>query len=71
MQTTNWILITIYGILLLVFAIISCGQSAPQNLVEQPTNTTRANIFDTPRIAKSRCSMGRRWAEGKCRIFVD
>lgn len=68
---TNWILIAVYTILLLLFAIISAGQAAPQQPIENANDTASADIFGTPRIAKRRCTMGRRWADGKCRIFVD
>lgn len=71
MKTANWILITSYSILLLLFAIISSGQTAPRNLVENLNDTASADIFGTPRIAKRRCTMGKRWADGKCRTFVD
>lgn len=65
------ILITFYGILLVLFAIISSGQAAPPTPTENQNETARADIFGTPRIAKRRCTMGRRWADGKCRVFVD
>lgn len=73
MKTGNWILFTCYGILLLLFAIISSGQTAPRNRTETeaPNDTASADIFGTPRIAKRRCTMGKRWADGKCRTFVD
>lgn len=71
MKTANWMLITFYSILLLIFAIISSGQTAPPQPVENPNDTASADIFGTPRIAKRRCTMGKRWADGKCRTFVD
>lgn len=79
MKTANWMLITFYGILMLLFAIISSGQTAPpppsppaQQPVEIANDTTRANIFGlAPKVAKVRCTMGKRWADGKCRTFVD
>lgn len=71
MKTANWILFTCYATLLLLFAIISTGQTAPQNRTETPNDTASADIFGTPRIAKRRCTMGKRWADGKCRTFVD
>lgn len=71
MKTANWISFAFYGILLLVFAIISSGQTAPQNRIEKLNDTASADIFGTPRIAKRKCTMGKRWADGKCRQFVD
>lgn len=71
MKAANWMLITFYSILLLLFAIISSGQTAPQQPIENLNDTTKAHIFGTPIVAKRKCTMGRRWAEGKCRIFVD
>lgn len=70
MKTANWIPIAFYSILLLLFAMISSGQSTS---LEQFKNSfvQTGTIFDAPGVAKQKCQPGERWDGVQCLPFVQ
>lgn len=87
MKNVGCLSLAFYGILVLLFAMISFVHSMPHERddrferheqleehnqhQEHPLNIQNAAIFSAPKIAKEICPDGMIWHEGKCRIFID
>lgn len=60
MKTANWIPFAFYSILLVLFTLISSGQTWKQT----------GTIFDAPDVAKTKCPKGDKWDGVQCLPFV-
>lgn len=68
MKTINWTLFGFYGILVLLLALVSSGQTASYKRYQRPFVGQTAAIFSAPKVQKEICPMGTKWYDGKCRI---
>lgn len=60
MKTANWIPFAFYSILLVLFTLISSGQTYEQT----------GNMFDVPDVAPKNCPKGDKWDGVQCLPFV-
>lgn len=68
MKAATLVLISVYGLIFLLCALVSSMPIVP---TEQLTNlTSNAEIFGVPKIAKKKCTNRRVWIDGKCRILL-
>lgn len=70
MNISNWTLITFYGILLALFAILSPGQTTPTQRLKNTYDLPTADIFETPEIAE-KCCEGKKWDGVQCLPFIE